>query len=121
MYILLSIVTFGIYHIVFHYGVGADMNTIASRYDGRKTMNYVLLYLLLAPITLGIMFFVWYHSISNRMQTELQRRGIDYNFNAATFWLWHVLGAFIIVGPWVYTHKMAKAMNLLAENYNTNG
>lgn len=120
-YILLSIVTFGIYHFVFFYGIGDDMNVIASRHDGRRTMNFALVGLLLAPLTFWIMGFVWFHMISNRMASELARRGIYSQFSATTFWLWYVLGAFIVVGPWIYTHKMAKAMNLLAENYNLNG
>lgn len=37
------------------------------------------------------------------------------------FWLWNVLGALIIVGPFVYMHKLSTAMNKLAENYNVNG
>ena len=119
-YILFSIITLGIYSIVFHYCVGRDINTIAGRYDGKKTMNYVLSWFL-TPFTLGILFFVWYHKVSNRIGDELNRRGLNYEFSATTFWLWHVLGMLIIVGPWIYTHKMAKAMNLLAEDYNMKG
>ena len=119
-FILFSILTLGIYSIIFHYGVGDDMNVLASRHDGRKTTNYVLVWFL-TPITLTILFFVWHHNLSTRMGNELSRRGIDYQFSASTFWLWRVLGTFIIVGPWIYTHKLAKAMNLLAEDYNVNG
>ncbi|MCL2828696.1 MAG: DUF4234 domain-containing protein [Oscillospiraceae bacterium] len=120
-YILLSIVTLGIYSLVFWYCVGDDMNVLASRHDGRRTMNYALVAFLLSPITLGIMFFVWCHGLLNRMGAELARRGINYSVDASTFWLWCVLGSLIIVGPFIYTHKVATAMNLLAEDYNMNG
>lgn len=49
------------------------------------------------------------------------RRGIAYDFDASTFWLWGVLGSLIVVGPFIYTHKLLKAMNLLAANYNIRG
>ena len=35
-------ITFGIYGIVVMSGVSTDINTIASRYDGKKTMHYCL-------------------------------------------------------------------------------
>lgn len=35
-YILLSIITFGIYGIVVMSNISSDINTIASRYDGKK-------------------------------------------------------------------------------------
>ena len=120
-YILLSIVTLGIYSLIVWYTVSEDVNVIASRYDGRKTMNFALLLFLIGPITLGIAYFVWSHRISNRIGSELNRRNIDYSFDASTFWLWGVLGTFIIVGPFVYIHKILTAMNKLAEDYNING
>ena len=120
-YILLSIVTFGIYSIIFWYTASDDINEMASRYDGKKTMNYALLFFLVGPVTFGVAYFVWIHRISNRIGGELNRRRIPYSVDASTFWLWGILGAFIIVGPFIYLHKMATAMNLLAENYNLNG
>ena len=41
-FILLSLITFGIYGIVVMSDVSTDINTIASRYDGRRTMHYCL-------------------------------------------------------------------------------
>ena len=119
--ILLSIITFGIYPLVAMSGVSSDINIVASKYDGKKTMHYCLLIFVVAPLTLGIASIVWYHKISNRIGNELNRRGINYHFSATTFWLWHVLGALIVVGPFVYLHKMFKAVNLMNENYNVNG
>ena len=120
-YILLSIVTLGIYHLVFMSSISNDINVICSRYDGKKTMHYCLLMFIIGPITLGIAYIVWAHKISNRIGNELNRRGISYNFGAADYWLWNVLGTLIIVGPFIYLHKLAKSMNLLCENYNRLG
>ncbi len=120
-FILLSVITFGIYALVFYSKVSSDINLIASRYDGKKTMHYCLLAFVVAPITFGIAGIVWCHKISARIGNELARRGISYNFSAETFWLWNVLGSLIAIGPFVYLHKLCKAMNLLSADYNVKG
>lgn len=120
-YILLALITFGIYPLVVMSAVSNDINIVASRYDGKKTMHFCLLTFIVAPITCGIAGIVWYHKISNRIGAELKRRGIAYSFSAADFWLWNVLGAFIAVGPLVYLHKLFKATNLMCADYNVNG
>ena len=120
-YILLSIVTLGVYSIVFWSVISTDINIIASRYDGKNTMHYCLIFFLLAPITLGIMAIVWTHKLCNRIGAELQRRNMGYKFDASTFWLWGILGALIIVGPFIYLHKMCVAMTKLQESYNYYG
>lgn len=120
-FILLNMVTFGIYSIVFHSVISSDINLIASRYDGKKTMHFCLLAFIVAPLTFGIAPLVWFHNISNRIGDELYRRGINYNFNATSYWLWGVLGSLIVVGPLVYIAKLCTAFNLLAENYNIQG
>ena len=119
--ILLGLITFGIYPLVVMYSVAEDVNTVASRYDGKKTMNYLLMTFIVAPITAGIGGLVWSHNISNRIGNELKRRGINYSFGAGTFWGWGVLGALIGVGPLVYMHKLFKAVNKMNADYNVNG
>ena len=119
--ILLSIITLGIYPLVLYSTISTDINLIASRYDGKRTMHYCLLVFLVAPITLGIGAIVWCHKISNRIGGELTRRGIAYSFGAGSFWGWNVLGSLIVVGPFIYIHKLLKAMNLLCADFNING
>lgn len=120
-FILLSIITLGIYALVFYTKVGTDLNRIAGRYDGKKTMNFCLVFFVFALLTCGIVPLIWYHRVSRRIGCELARRGIDYDFDAGTFWLWDILGSLIIVGPFIYQHKLGKAMNLLCEDYNKVG
>ena len=119
--ILLSIITLGIYELVVMSAISNEINIVASKYDGKKTMHFCLLFFLVAPFTLGIGAIVWIHRISNRIGNEIKRRGISYNFSATDFWLWGVLGSFIIVGPFVYMHKLFKAVNLMNADYNVNG
>lgn len=120
-YILLSIITFGIYSIVFMSSISSDVNVVCSRYDGKKTMHYCLLFFLVGPLTLGIAYWVWSHKIANRIGEELKRRNAGYSFSAADYWLWNVLGSIIVVGPFIYLHKLATAMNTLNAHYNVNG
>jgi uncharacterized membrane protein YqgA involved in biofilm formation len=119
--ILLSIITLGIYSLFFYAGIASDVNLLASRYDGKKTMNFWLLFFIITPITAGIGMIVWIHKLCNRMGDELSRRGISYSFRASTYWLWCVLGALIIVGPFIFIHKFAEASNRLAADYNIKG
>lgn len=120
-YIIFSIITFGIYPLVFMSSISNDVNIVCSRYDGKKTMHYCLLYFIVAPITFGIANFVWMHKISKRIGNELKRRNVGYSFGAADFWLWNILGSMIYVGPFIYYYKLSKSMNKMCENYNING
>ena len=120
-YILLSILTLGIYGLVLFSSISTDINIIAGRYDGKKTMHYCLLVVLVGWLTLGIGFIVWYHKLSARVGGELKRRGVYYRFGAGTYWGWGFFGTLIVVGPLVYCYKLFKAMNMLSLHYNTHG
>lgn len=120
-FILLSLITFGIYPLVVMSVISTDINLIASRYDGKNTTHFCLMAFVFSWLTLGISPIVWYHKISARIGNELSRRGISYSFGAGSFWGWNILGSLIAIGPLVYTHKLFKAMNLLAADYNAKG
>ena len=117
-YVLLSLITFGIYGLVVLYNVSNEINQVAGPRDGKKTMNYLWVGLLLGPITCGIYWLIWFHKISNRMGDELKARNLDYDFSASTFWLWSILGSIIVVGRFVYLHMFFHATNLINEDYN---
>ena len=119
--ILLSVITFGIYGIVWASGISTDINLIASRYDGKKTMHFCLLLFVITPITCGIGTFIWCHRLSARIGREICRRGIAYRFGAGDYWGWNILGSIIGIGPIIYLHKLCKAMNLLCDDYNARG
>ena len=119
--VLLSIITCGIYDIVVFSNISRDINILASRYDGKKTMHYCLMFFLISIFTLEIGQLVWWHRLSARIDRELSRRGIAYHFSAGTYWGWNILGSLIGIGPFIYLHKLCKAMNLLCEDYNARG
>ena len=120
-YFFLSIITFGIYGLVLMSHVSTDINIIATRYDGKKTMHYCLVVLIFTWLTLGIVPLVWYTRLSRQIGRELKRRNIRYKFGAGTFWLWNILGSCIVVGPFIYYNKLFKAMNKLSADYNEIG
>ena len=116
----LGLITAGIYPMVIYSKIITELNIAASRYDGKRTMSYFGM-LMLLPLTLGIFGYVWFHKLCARIGDELQRRGIDYKFGPSHFWLWGILGSFILVGPFIFTHKLMKSMNLLNKNFNEKG
>ena len=119
-YILLSIITLGIYAIVVECRISGEINIAASRADGERTIHFLGM-VWLSSITLGIYGLVWNHKFANRVRDELARRGYYYKFSAVDFWLWRVLGSLILVGPFVYCYKKLKAMNMINESYNIYG
>lgn len=95
---------------------------LASRYAGEKTIHYCLLFFLVGPVVLGIAYLVWHHNLCARVGDELTRRGItNCRLSGADYWLWGILGSFIIIGPFVSSCKLFNAMNILCASYNQSG
>ncbi|MBO8445002.1 MAG: DUF4234 domain-containing protein [Bacteroidetes bacterium] len=117
-FILLSIITFGIYAIVVMTKVSIEINMIATKHDGKNTMNYCLIFFIFSWLTLGIAPLVWYHRLCARIGDELKTRSIPYDFSVWDFWGWEVFGSLIVVGPFIFCHRFFKAMNFLCESYN---
>ena len=117
-FLLLSLITFGIYGIVVMTHISMEIDTIASPRDHKNTMNYLLVCFFLGPITLGIYTLIWNHQLSNRIGDELKARNLGYEFGAGDFWGWGVLGSLILIGPFVFLHKLLTSMNLINESYN---
>jgi len=116
---LLTVLTLGIYPILFFIPFSFDLDKIAPKPDRSKTMNFLWAYLL-SLFTMNIVMDVWLYHITARIQEGLEQREIDFEFGTKDFWLWFFFGSFILVGPFIYYHKMCKAMNLLCEHYNEN-
>ena len=118
----LSLVTCGIYGLIYYSKRADDINFLASRYNQKPLMNFWLVYLLLSGLTCGIMPIVWMHQFCQRIGEEADRRGVNTgNFSASTFWLWGVLGSFIGVGPIIFQYKLAETTNAIARDYNARG
>ena len=115
----LSIVTLGIYSIFFFIPFSFDIDKVSPKDDHSKTMNFVFAYIL-SLFTFSIVLDFWHYEIAGRIEEALSNRNINYNFQTKDFFFCIVLGSLILVGPFVYFHRLCKAMNLLCEDYNEN-
>jgi len=118
---LFGLLTGGIYVIFFFAFAGRDLNRICAGHNGDKTMSFWLLFFLVGPLTLFIGSFVWMHKMSARAGREAELRQTGDRFGAKDFWLWNVLGVLILVGPFIYLHKLCRTMNGLCRAYNCHG
>ncbi len=114
---LLNILTLGVYSIIFFIPFSFDLDKIAPKSDHSKTMNFLFAYIF-SLFTFSIVIVIWHYHIAVRVEEALSERNIDCEFGTKDFWIWYFLGSFILVGPFVYFHKLCKAMNLLCEDYN---
>lgn len=120
-FILLGIITFGIYKIVVMSIISSEINIVASRHDHKNTMHFCLIYFIFSWLTLGIAPLVWFHRLSDRIGDEQVRRGMLRTISSGTFWGWGFFGSLIIVGPFIYMYKLLHAMNDICANYNQYG
>lgn len=119
VYILLNIVTLGIYSLFFIHGIAKDMNT-ACNGDGKHTKGLIA-YILLTAITCGIYSIVWHYGVCERIAMNSQRRGVACNVDGGNFLLWYLLGSLLCgIGIFVAMHKMLVGMNNLCAAYNAN-
>lgn len=117
MYILLSIVTCGIYSWYFIYSLARDVN-IMCREDGQKTGG-LLAFILLSIVTCGIYALYWEYCLGNRLAANAPRFGLNFQENGTTVLLWYLVGAFLCgIGPYVAMHILIKNSNALGVAYN---
>lgn len=69
-YILLGLITFGIYDLWQMSEITDTVNLICTKRDGKRTMHYLLMFFLVGWITFGIGWFVWGHRLSARIGVE---------------------------------------------------
>ena len=116
-YIILSIITCGIYSYYFIYKMAHDVN-IACDGDGENTSGLVA-FVLLSLITCGIYAWFWYYNLGNRLAANGPRYGLSIQENGTTVLLWQIFGAFICgIGPFVAMHILIKNSNKICNAYN---
>ena len=114
---ILSILTLGIYSIIFFIPFSFDLDKIHPRADRSKSLNYVWAFFL-SILTAAIALDIWHYQTAERIEDALTKRKINYDFGTSDFWNNFIFGSLIIVGPFIYMYKLCKAMNLLCEDYN---
>lgn len=115
--ILLSLITCGIYGIIFWYNYADDMNRVCEG-DGKDTKNYIIV-LILSFITFGIYYWIWLYGVGNRLAENGPRYGANITDNGSTVLLWMIVGSMLCgIGTFVGMHILIKNMNDLGERYN---
>ena len=116
--IIFSILTLGIYLIVFFIPFSFELDKIAPKPDRSKTMNFLFVYIL-SIFTFSIAMQCWHYQIAQRVEEALEKRDIRYNFGTNDFWVLQIFGSlFLGIGTIVYMYKLCHAMNLLCADYN---
>ena len=116
-YILLSIITCGIYSYYFIYSIARDANTMC-RDDGEKTGG-LLAFILLSFVTCGFYGLYWEYKLGNRLAANAPRYGLAFQENGTSVLLWYLVGSLLCgIGPWVAMYILIKNTNALAAAYN---
>lgn len=117
VYILLTVITCGIYGLFFLHSWIHDVNT-ACQGDGDDTPGLLMFYLL-TIVTCGIYSYVWYYKLANRLANNASRYGLRFSDSGGSILLWMILGSFLCgIGPLVAMHKLFTNTNAICAAYN---
>jgi uncharacterized membrane protein len=113
---LLSLITLGIYALVFWSKFAKDAN-VACAYDGKKTRG-IWLTLLFSLLTLGIYALIWDIKLASRVIDGAEHYNVKTSVSMSSYLLWKILGLFIAIGPIVAYALLFKTMNRVCKAYN---
>lgn len=117
-WLLLSLVTCGIYSFYFLYCLARDVNTLCQD-DGDYTPGLAE-FILLSFVTCGFYAYYWYYKIGNRLQASAPRYGLVFQENGTTVLLWQIFGALLCgLGPIFAMNIIINNTNAMATAYNT--
>lgn len=117
LYIILSLLTCGIYGYYFIYRMAEDVNT-ACREDGGRTPGLAE-FLLLSIVTCGIYTLFWMYDLGNRLQYNGRRYGVPVQESGATILLWYLLGFLCCgIGPYIAMYFLIRNCNRICAAYN---
>ncbi len=116
-YILLSLVTCGIYGYYFIYTIARDIN-IACEDDDEETPGLGV-YILLSFISCGFYSLYWEYKLANRLAKNGSYFGVEIQENGTTILLWKVIGSLICgIGYLVGSYILIRNVNTICEAYN---
>lgn len=116
-WLLLSIVTCGIYSYYFLYCLARDINVMCQD-DGDSTPGLAA-FILLSFVTCGFYALYWYYKIGNRLQANAPRYGLMFQENGTTVLMWQIVGALLCgLGTIFAMNIIIKNTNAMATAYN---
>lgn len=117
MYILLTIVTCGIYGYYTIYKLAQDVNQICAE-DG-DSVGGLGMYILLSIVTCGFYSYYWMYKIQNRLHNNAPRYNVSVPENGTTVLMWLVFGSLLCgVGSFIGYHIVFKSANAVGLAYN---
>jgi hypothetical protein len=117
MYILLTLVTCGIYGWIFIYELAKDVNQMCQE-DGDK-VGGLGAYIFLSLITCGIYSWYWMYKVQNRLNAAGPRYGVQIPENGTTVILWYVVGMLICaICSFIGMNIVIKSANKVGAAYN---
>ena len=114
-YVLLSIITFGIYPIIYWTKISNEVNILCEG-DGKKTMKYVYAWLLNIP-TLGIFGLVWEYQLAQRLKENASRYNLRFCEGGGIILVLDIL-LIHLFGRMIASFVMTKNFNKIAVEFN---
>lgn len=118
MFILLNLVTCGIYGYYIIYQLARDVNQMCAE-DGDQ-IGGLAMYIVMSFLTCGIYNIYWLYKIQNRMCAAGPRYNVMVTENGGTVLMWYILGMFLCVFlTYVGYNITFKTANKLGMAYNS--
>lgn len=118
LFIVLTILTCGIYTLFFWHSYVKDVNTICAG-DGKKT-NGIALTILLSLITFGIYTLIWTYGMQNRLRDNASKYNAGPIASGGNILCWQIFGSLLFgIGPWIAMYKQIDSINRLTYNYTS--
>lgn len=115
-YLLLSLVTFGIYSIVVLWRFTKTVNALCNG-DEKESPNYIVVFLL-TLVTMGVYGLYWIYRQAERLQDIAPKYNCTITIKPMSILLWDSFGSLIIIGQPIAWYHMFKNVNRLIDNYN---
>ena len=116
-YLVLSIITLGLYQFYFVYSIARDMNIMCYG-DGEKTRGLAG-FIILNILTCGFYSLLWYYNLGNRLCFNIKNLGGNCKEDGVTFILLYLVGVFVCFFiSLIAMYLLFKNFNKLAFLYN---
>lgn len=114
---LLTLVTFGIYSLIWSHDLGKDVNAIYERDGGKKQMGFLAAFFL-GFITFGITILVWEIKILLRVYEKANERKVEVSGSVAFALISYLLLGWTVVCPIIALSQFCKTTNAICEDFN---
>ncbi len=114
-YILLSVITLGIYPIVYWTKISNEVNVLCEG-DGKKTMKFVYAWLL-NFVTFGIFGIIWEYQLAKRLNDNAARYNLRFSESAGLIVVLNTIYA-PVFGRTLASFVLTKNFNKIAVAFN---